>query len=92
MVRLWHWIVLAVLIAAVPLWAGDSVWTTQGPWGRSMGAIAVDPVEPVTIYVASGLGIHVTTDGGESWSPAQSVFPNYGPRGLTPQGGNYLGR
>ena len=33
----------------------------------SVGAVAVDPTDPLTIYAATGAGVYKTTDGGKQW-------------------------
>ena len=42
-----------------------------------LGAIAIDPKSPSTIYVGSphGSGVWKTTDGGSSWKPVTDSFP-----------------
>ena len=57
------------------LWAGDNVWTSIGPEGGRVQALAIDPKEPSTVYAASIGGIFKTTDAGASWKPANSGLP-----------------
>jgi photosystem II stability/assembly factor-like uncharacterized protein len=63
---------LAVTSAA--LTAGPNVWTSIGPYGGWVHALAIDPKSPGTVYVATpfGAGVFKTTDGGKSWIPAGS--------------------
>src|SRR5437667_179650 len=49
--------------------AGINVWTTNGPEGGSINALAMDPQVPATLYAgANGGGVFKSTDGGGSWS------------------------
>lgn len=44
-------------------------WTTNGPYGGSVVNVAVDPVNPLVVYVAAQqTGVFGTQDGGQSWS------------------------
>src|SRR5579864_4784254 len=56
--------------------AGAYVWTSIGPDGGSVQAIAVDPQTPDTVYAIAGGAIFKTTDGAVNWrrvySPASS--------------------
>lgn len=109
-----RFVVVAVAIlacAATRLKAGAFTWTSQGPWGGSMSALApapsdsstiyagtffgrafrsvdggatwtqtakfgttyvsalaVDPTDPQTVYVASGNGTYKSVDGGDHWT------------------------
>jgi hypothetical protein len=48
-----------------------NVWTSLGPEGGSIGAMAVDPNNPNTAYAARGEyggGLFKTTDGGSTWN------------------------
>src|SRR5262249_13169214 len=48
-------------------WAGPNVWTSIGPDGGAVSALAIDPQSPSTIYAATFGGIFKSTDGGENW-------------------------
>jgi photosystem II stability/assembly factor-like uncharacterized protein len=49
--------------------ARPNVWTSNGPPGRGVKALAIDPMTPATLYAATGLtGVFKSTDGGMSWS------------------------
>ena len=56
--------------------AGTNVWTSIGPDGGRVQAIAVDPQNPDTVYAVAGGAIFKTTDGAANWrrvySPATS--------------------
>jgi len=68
-----HRIALALclsLLPAAPL-AADEAWTSIGPEGGSVGALAFAPSRPATLYAGvDQRGIYRSTDGGQSWSPA----------------------
>ena len=72
------WFLLAVaVLVAVPASAGVSVWTSSGPAGVSIAALAIDPSNPSTLYAggASG-GIFKSTNGGQSWVVLQAANAN----------------
>ena len=49
--------------------AGVNVWTSAGPEGGRIVALAVDPAAPATLYAAGeGGGVFKSADGGASWS------------------------
>lgn len=58
--------------------AGVNRWTTHGPSGADVVAIAVDPSNPAIVYagVSSHGGVFKTTNGGESWNPINIGFPD----------------
>src|SRR5437870_1964525 len=43
-------------------------WSTNGPEGADILALAIDPSHPATIYAGTGGGLFKSTNGGESWS------------------------
>jgi len=68
-----YWIIGLLLFGCVfssstsSVHAGDNVWTTNGPDGGTVAALAIDPVTPATLYVGTAGGVFKSTDGGESW-------------------------
>src|SRR5262245_40434434 len=65
--------VAAITVESLP--AQITVWTSLGPDGGSIGAIAIDPLNSNTAYAArgeSGGGLFKTTDGGATWNPINS--------------------
>ena len=70
--------ILPVMIAVAVLGsatvrAAANEWTRLGPYGGDVRALAIDPQNSSTVYVASqGAGIFKSTDGGASWSSANS--------------------
>src|SRR5262245_38166815 len=66
-----------VLLAVVAAWAlvgtgalraGANVWTSLGPQGRQVTAIAIDPQNSGTVYIATGAGLLKSGNSGASWS------------------------
>jgi len=55
-----------LLLASRTLWAGSHTWTSIGPDGGDITALAIDP-QPRTIYAATVGGLSKSTNGGESW-------------------------
>jgi photosystem II stability/assembly factor-like uncharacterized protein len=54
--------------------SGNS-WTRLGALHADVGAIALDPADAATIYVAGGGGVFRSSDGGTSWQPVNSGLP-----------------
>ena len=49
--------------------AGVNTWTSNGPDGGDVRALAIDPANPATLYAGtSGGGVFKSTDGGGSWT------------------------
>src|ERR1051326_4766976 len=66
-----------VMLAVMAVWAGvgtgalragTNVWTRQGPESGPITAIAIDPQNSATVYVATGTGLFKSGDSGASWS------------------------
>src|SRR5437899_471505 len=51
------------------LFAGVSVWTTNGPAGATSSHVVTDARIPGTLYVGTTRGVAKSTDGGRSWTP-----------------------
>ena len=66
--------VLAVLLAALqiaPLAAAVGAWSSLGPDGGAVGAVAVAPSDPRVVYAgASHGGVFKSVDGGITWAAA----------------------
>jgi photosystem II stability/assembly factor-like uncharacterized protein len=73
-------IVTVAGLAAAILSSGAAragTWTSHGPTGGVVAALAVDPLASSTVYAAtSGGGIFKSVDGGASWSPRPIPVPN----------------
>jgi hypothetical protein len=55
------------------VWAGINAWTSIGPDGGSVQALAIDPQNLGTVYAGtSGAGVFKSTNGGTSWSAANA--------------------
>jgi len=70
--RLRHQFLLAGLVSmaltAATVSAGVNVWTTHGPTGGDVRALAIDPANPATLYAGSyGNGVFMSTDSGGTW-------------------------
>src|SRR5437870_9656169 len=71
--------------------AGVDVWTTNGPEGGSIRALAIDPQSPATLYAAVqgdrvSSDLYKSTDGGSSWRAVATGLPrNYGALAIDPQ-------
>src|SRR6266536_954053 len=57
--------------------AGVNVWTSSGPEGGIVNALAVDPVTPATVYSGTnGGGVFKSANGGGNWTPANTGLTN----------------
>src|SRR2546428_1619618 len=64
---------LLALAVAVPAQAERGKWTTHGPEGGVIEAVAIDPSNPTTLYCGTkGSGLFKSTNGGASWVPLNS--------------------
>jgi hypothetical protein len=60
-----------------PISAGFNAWTSIGPEGGWIYALAVDPNTPTTLYAGTyGGGMFKSTDGGATWSPVNTGLTN----------------
>jgi hypothetical protein len=65
---------MAILSSGV---AHGGVWTSHGPRGGIVRALAVDPTNPSTVYAAtSSGGIFKSTNGGNAWSSSSNGIPS----------------
>jgi photosystem II stability/assembly factor-like uncharacterized protein len=66
--------------------AGNNVWTSLGPGGGSVSALAIDPATPTTLYAATRGGVFKSTTGGSSWSAVNTGLTNtsVGPLAIDP--------
>ena len=68
-------VALALLLAAIPALAGVNRWSTQGPDGGWIQALAMDPSSPNTIYAAAySAGVFKSVDGSAHWKPSNQGF------------------
>jgi len=62
-------IFVGIASPASTLSAGVNVWTTNGPNGVIIWALAIDPANPATVYAGTnGGGGFKSTNGGGSWT------------------------
>ncbi len=71
-------IAVCLLFLALPAFAGVGVWTSIGPDGAEVGALAVDPDDADVVYAGTLNGIFKSTDAGATWDVAS--------KGLGPAG------
>ncbi len=63
--------------------AGYYVWTSNGPGGGSIRALAIDPLSPSTVYAGTpGGGVLKSTNGGATWSASNNGLTNANVRAL----------
>ncbi len=56
--------------------AGQGAWTSGGPYGGNISALAIDPSNPATLYAGtSGGRVFKSTDGGKSWTFKVGLTP-----------------
>jgi photosystem II stability/assembly factor-like uncharacterized protein len=74
MTRSSTWVVaLFCLSLADTAVAGVNVWTTNGPTGKDIRALAIDPANPATLYAgALDGGVFKSTDSGGTWAAANT--------------------
>jgi hypothetical protein len=59
--------------AAHPAQAGINAWTSHGPPGGSVRALAIAPSAPATLYAGTlGAGVFKSTDAGVTWNAANA--------------------
>ena len=57
--------------------AGINVWTSNGPRGGSINALAIDPATPTILYAGTdGDGVFKSTNGGENWNAVNTGLTN----------------
>ena len=69
-------LVLLTMSQAGTVSAGNNVWTSHGPDGGMINALAIDPATPSTLYAGTwGGGVFKSADGGASWSAVNTGLP-----------------
>jgi photosystem II stability/assembly factor-like uncharacterized protein len=76
--RLLSLITLAgVVFSSATVSAGVNVWTTNGPAGQDIRALAINPANPATLYAGTyGGGIFKSTDSGGTWAASNTGLTN----------------
>jgi hypothetical protein len=71
---------LLALLLLIATSASASHWTSTGPEGGDVGAIAIDASSPQTVYVGmyNDSGLYKSSDGGASWSRSSNGLPPSG--------------
>jgi photosystem II stability/assembly factor-like uncharacterized protein len=76
-------IVVALAISATIADAGPGIWTSGGPYGGDVMALAVNPATPSTLYAGTdGGGIFKSTDAGGTWSAVNTGLTSPNVRAL----------
>jgi photosystem II stability/assembly factor-like uncharacterized protein len=58
--------------------AGVNAWTSIGPEGGTVKALAIDPASPTTLYAGTARGgVFKSTDGGGHWSATNTGLGNW---------------
>ena len=52
---------------AIPASAGTNFWSSNGPDGGFISALAINPLTPATLFAGTDNGIFRSTDGGSTW-------------------------
>src|SRR5450830_930703 len=72
----------AWLLLAIGMWfsmvahAGPGVWTSGGPYGGYVTALAINPSTPATLYAGTASGVFKSTDSGGTWAAANKGLTN----------------
>jgi photosystem II stability/assembly factor-like uncharacterized protein len=69
-------LLFVVFLPAATARAGFNRWTSIGPAGGLVTAVAIDTASPVGIYAGTEDGIFRSVDGGSSWIPANAGLSN----------------
>ena len=71
--------VIVFLLCFSSLFAGNNYWSEKGPDGSAISCIAIDPINPDTIYAvgyySGGVGAFKSNDGGENWVVMDNGLP-----------------
>ena len=70
-----HWVSDDAHDAFIVTVERDGVWTTNGPDGLNVWAVALDPLIPGTIYTGALGGMFRSTNGGASWTAVSTGLP-----------------
>src|SRR5438876_9241131 len=61
------WVIVLTALVTVPAEAATTRWTPDGLPGGAVNGVAVDPVNPSTVYAGTGGGAYRSLDAGASW-------------------------
>jgi hypothetical protein len=63
----------ASVVASAGNVSSPGVWTSVGPYGGRIRALAIDPTTPATLYAGTdGGGVSKSTDAGGTWAAANT--------------------
>lgn len=62
-------LVLVLALVVIPAYAGVNRWTTGGPDGGFVHAIAIDPANATHVFAGTEAGVFRSVDNGETWQP-----------------------
>jgi photosystem II stability/assembly factor-like uncharacterized protein len=68
-------VVILVLALLHSAFGGTNRWTSHGPEGGSVFAMAVDPLNDMVVYAGTAGGVYKTENAGESWTPIHEGMP-----------------
>jgi photosystem II stability/assembly factor-like uncharacterized protein len=76
------WWAMALVIAmlgtgSIQAHASINEWTSRGPFGGAIKALAIDPQKTSTMYAATYDRVFKTIDGAASWMPASTGLTGY---------------
>jgi photosystem II stability/assembly factor-like uncharacterized protein len=65
------WLLLAIGVSfSTVARAGAGVWTSGGPYGGEVMALAINPANPATLYAGTNGGVFKSNDSGGTWAVA----------------------
>jgi len=65
-------LMLTVMNISCPVYAGQGIWTSNGPEGGEVDALLASPFNQGEFYAIGGTSIFKSTDGGQSWFAANA--------------------
>jgi hypothetical protein len=74
----WGILALALVAWATPAGAGINTWTSSGPEGGAVRALAIDPATPTTLYAATAGGVFKSTNSGGAWAAMNNSLTTLG--------------
>src|SRR2546422_192415 len=80
---------VTMILVASSLWPAaastQNVWTSHGPYGGTITALAIDPQTSTTLYAGTLVGgVYKSADGGESWQAINNGLVDVGIRRSSP--------
>ncbi len=69
---------VAFSLSSCVAYAGPGVWTTGGPYGGEIYALAIDPASPATLYAGAWMGgVFKSTNSGTTWTVANTGLTDW---------------